>query len=194
MNESKEWRVIEEAPKYEVSNYGDVRNRNTGRCLAGSVDKDGYKRVSIRTDDGRVITRYRHRLAAMAFLPNPENLPIINHKDETRTNNYVGCKEHNYEDGNLEWCDQKYNVHYGTCLERAVESRKKYYKKHGGHSSKSAKTVYVYSKDKSTFIRECGSITQAAKVMDTDYRSVWKVLNGMRPSAGGYFFSFVKLN
>ena len=50
-----------------------------------------------------------HRLVAQAFIPNPLNYPIVNHKDECKTNNAVD---------NLEWCDVKYNDNYGTRNER----------------------------------------------------------------------------
>ena len=57
-----------------------------------------------------------HRLVALAFLPNPDNLPQINHKDEDKTNNCVW---------NLEWCTAEYNVNYGTANERRIKSRNK---------------------------------------------------------------------
>lgn len=52
---------------------------------------------------------YVHRLVAEAFIPNPNNYPIINHKDENPSNNSVD---------NLEWCTYKYNTNYGTAIER----------------------------------------------------------------------------
>ena len=55
-----------------------------------------------------------HRLAAMTFLKNPNNLPEVNHKDEDKTNNVVN---------NLEYCTSKYNINYGTCIKRRVEKR-----------------------------------------------------------------------
>ena len=50
-----------------------------------------------------------HRLVAQAFIPNPDNLPEVNHKNEDKSNNTVD---------NLEWCDHKYNNNYGTKIER----------------------------------------------------------------------------
>ena len=57
-----------------------------------------------------------HRLVAEAFIPNPERLPQVNHKDEDKFNN---CVE------NLEWCTASYNNRYGTKIARGVESQKK---------------------------------------------------------------------
>ena len=57
-----------------------------------------------------------HRLVAQAFIPNPDNLPEVNHKDECKTNNALD---------NLEWCDKKYNINYGTGKYRSMDSRSK---------------------------------------------------------------------
>lgn len=103
---------IKEAPDYEVSNLGRVRNKEK-RILKFSKSHGYYHIVfSIK---GKQLTRTIHRLVAEAFIPNPNNYPCVNHKDEVRTNNKVD---------NLEWCTYEYNLNYGNRNKLASENRK----------------------------------------------------------------------
>lgn len=121
------WRKIEGYPLYQVSNLGKVRSkdyeyiggksRNTllkkkGRVLKQFID-GGYAYVNL-SNKGRIKKSRVHRLVAAAFLPNPYNLPVVNHKDENKLNNRVG---------NLEWCTPLYNTRYGTGRQRAKINR-----------------------------------------------------------------------
>lgn len=99
-----EWKLIDEFPDYEVSTLGEVRNRTTMQVLR-QVKSGGYMQVII---EGKY-RRYVHRLVATAFIPNDDNLPQVNHKDENKTNNNVD---------NLEWCTPKYNSNCGTQSEK----------------------------------------------------------------------------
>ncbi len=95
------------ARKYQVSNYGNVRNKMTGRVLKfglshgkkGKEDGIGYRFVGLTDGEKRYFPQV-HRLVAIHFLPNPKNLPLVHHKDENRLNNNVT---------NLEFCDKSYN-------------------------------------------------------------------------------------
>ena len=102
---------------YQVSNLGNVRSLNYNRTgeikLLKQGNVNGYK-VVILYKDGKKKNYLVHRLVAIAFLPNPNNLPIINHKDENPSNNNVN---------NLEWCTQAYNTNYGEGIKRRVQSR-----------------------------------------------------------------------
>lgn len=86
---------------YEVSSEGEVRNIKTGNILKGKY-KNGYKHVNLSY--GKIKkTCQVHGLAASLFIPNPDNYPVINHKDENPSNNRAE---------NLEWCTQSYNKGY----------------------------------------------------------------------------------
>ena len=109
----EEWRpVVGYEGLYEVSNTGQVINIKTGHILKQHKDKDGYWVLSLKRDKYK--TYFAHRLVAQAFIPNPDNLPMVNHKDEDKSNCMVD---------NLEWCDAKYNSTYGTARERMYEAK-----------------------------------------------------------------------
>ena len=109
--------VWEDIPGYEglyqVSNTGKVRSLGNNKSrktkiLKQNTTKNGYKRVGL-WKNGKRKPYYVHRLVAQVFLPNPNNLPEVNHIDENKQNNVVW---------NLEWCDREYNLNYGTRIER----------------------------------------------------------------------------
>lgn len=100
------WKTIDEAPDYKVSNLGRVssfRVYKEGYILKQKSDKDGYLEIQLTVAHGKKIWRRVHRLVANAFIPNPDNLPIVNHKDGNVKNNSVD---------NLEWCTNSYNISY----------------------------------------------------------------------------------
>lgn len=87
---------------YEVSDLGNVRNAKTKKQLYYSTSNNGYLRVGLFNKKRKMFSI--HRLVAEAFISNPNNFDIVNHKDFNKTNNMVS---------NLEWCDSKYNNNYG---------------------------------------------------------------------------------
>lgn len=93
---------------YAITPEGEVYGYKRRRFLKPASEKNGYLRVCL-CRDGEMKWYLVHRLVAEAFIPNPENLPQVNHKDENKTNN---CLQ------NLEWCDAKYNNNYGTHIEK----------------------------------------------------------------------------
>lgn len=191
--DNKEWRVIEEAQKYEVSNYGDVRKISTKREIKGTVDRDGYPRVLIVNNEGKKITRFRHRLAAIAFLDNPDELPVVNHKDESKDNSFVGTAENNYEDGNLEWCTIKYNVNYGTRTERQKQTIAAKAWTQGGGKPYKIEDIYVYDYTTKILIKKFDNLTEAAREFNCDRSTAYKVAQGQRRQTHNYIFSYVPL-
>lgn len=84
---------------YEVSDKGEVRNYITKKLIVGDVNNFGYCRVKLYKNKKQK-TFFRHRLVAEAFIPNPNNLPEVNHID--------GDKSHNFKE-NLEWSSRTHN-------------------------------------------------------------------------------------
>ena len=101
----EEWKpIVGYEGLYEVSNAGQIRN-SKGEIKKSQIKKDkhtNYREISL-WKNGTHKRFLVHRLVAIAFIPNPQNLPIINHKDQDGTNNLVD---------NLEWCDHSYNNRY----------------------------------------------------------------------------------
>lgn len=98
---------------YQISNKGRVKSLGNNKSRKekirdGKIDNNGYKRIGL-CKNGKEKKYKIHRLVAQAFLPNPDNLPVVNHKDENKLNNNVE---------NLEWCTQEYNCNYGSRNEK----------------------------------------------------------------------------
>lgn len=94
--------------RYMVSDQGQVYNVKRKQFMSLQDDGRGYLFTGLSKNGKRKFYKV-HRLVAQAFIPNPDNLPEVNHKDENKHNNCVD---------NLEWCDVKYNRNYGTRNER----------------------------------------------------------------------------
>lgn len=182
MNE--EWRsVVGYEGFYEVSSFGRVR------CIAiltkwGSVTKvnrimkqrdthDGYKRVSLSLNK-KLKHKTVHRLVALAFIPNPQNLPEINHKDENTKNN---CVE------NLEWCSRKYNANYGTLPQRESEW--------GINHPKKSIPVVKMALD-GEFLAEYPSIKEAARQHGIGDECIVRCCKGKQETSAGYKWKYKK--
>lgn len=173
------WRPIEGFEcLYEVSNLGRVKSLDRwvvykdgkkrlfkGQLLISVRNRDGYMRVCLHKDSLQY-NKCIHRLVAEAFIPNPNNLPMVNHIDEVKTNNRVD---------NLEWCDAQYNAIYGTAIQRRLEKYKK--------------KVNQYNKD-GVFIKQWDSPKDAADCLGIDRFHIYHVCKGERRFAGGYIWRY----
>ena len=180
----EQWRDIEGYEGlYQVSNEGRVKA--LGRTIVYKnghkykydehlmriiVDQEGYCYVGLNA--GGKQKRFRvHRLVANAFIPNPDNLPEINHKNECTTDNSVE---------NIEWCDHTYNINFGTRNKRVG---KQYEKK-----------VYQYSID-GELLRVFDSLTDAANFNGCDIANISTGCRDVKKGVTrcGYFFSLTQL-
>ena len=100
---------------YKVSNTGKIFSVVTNRELSVIQKKDGYTCISLCDKDHNKKQYRIHQLVAKAFIPNPNNLPMINHKNEIKNDNRVE---------NLEWCTAQYNTSYGTSPKRISDKMK----------------------------------------------------------------------
>ena len=146
------WRtaVVDGEPyeKYQVSNFGRMINlnyRGTGRAelMNPSEDKGGYLKVTL-SKNREYKTCNVHRLVAEVFLPNPDNLPEVNHIDEDKTNNRVE---------NLEWKSHKGNCNHGTRNKRMAKAKT---------NGKTSKKVLQFTLD-GEFIREWPSTNECKR-------------------------------
>ena len=87
---------------YAITSCGRVWSYRSKKFLKPNTDKDGYEYVILQLNKNKKTIKI-HRLVAETYIPNPDNLPQINHKDEVRNHNWIN---------NLEWCDAKYNTRY----------------------------------------------------------------------------------
>ena len=97
MEDIEEWRNINGYENYEVSSFGRIRNKNTGRVLK-AANNGGY--YSVGLSKGKTKSFSVHQLVAKSFIPNPENKTQVNHKDKNGLNNNIN---------NLEWNTNKEN-------------------------------------------------------------------------------------
>lgn len=152
------WKKVDE--ELEVSNYGNVRLLN-GKVLKQSKNGRGYLRLNRHNK-----TILVHRLVAQAFIPNPDNLPEVNHKDENKENNNVD---------NLEWCNSKYNHNYNKLPQRIGKEHKK--------------PINQYSLD-GVLIIEWDSAKDAANKLHISQTGITNNLQNRSKSSAGYIWRY----
>lgn len=151
--------ILNYSQKYLISNLGNIYSVKHKKLLKQSTDNKGYMRVNLYK--GKNHTVLVHRLVAQHFIPNPNKLPLVNHKDENPSNNSVD---------NLEWCTHTYNLNYGSCNEKMKIA--KLGKKAGPHSEKTKQKIGLGNKGKIVTIEQRKNISEGHKGL------IW-VCNGL---------------
>lgn len=161
-------RVKSLSKRFLVSNqYGKSKGYRTqkSKILKPQLDKYGYLRVTLCNNKHKLFQV--HRLVGLSFVPNLQLLPLINHKDENKTNNHVD---------NLEWCTHKYNVNYGTSIERIIKSQ----------------SIKVNQYDlNGNFIKQWMGINEAGRILSINRANIISVCQGKRNMAGGFIWRYV---
>ena len=159
---------------YQVSNLGRVKSLKWGKVkfLKPFSDKNGYLSVHLRKDNSSYMS-YIHRLVAMTFISNPNNLPQVNHKDENPSNNNVS---------NLEYCDSKYNNNYGTRNEKISIKMLNH--------QKISKVVLQIDKNTNVVINIFPSLMEAERETGCSHTHIQKCCKGKRKTTGGYKWEY----
>jgi len=167
------WRTYPEFYFIQGSSLGRVRtfdrvvkNKNGMRLVKGRIlpqrrNRNGYLRVGFGVD-GKLVNRSVHRIVASCFLPNPSQLPEVNHKNGDRTDNNVI---------NLEWCTPEYNIEYRE--------------KHGVALNRPVFAINLSTLEVSSF----RSQHEASRELGIANESINMVIKGKRKTAGNYWFT-----
>lgn len=152
---------------YEVSNFARVKSLKFGkeRILKPGTNRYGYLHVNLYKNNKRKDFLV-HRLVAEAFIPNPDNLPLVNHKDENPSNNFST---------NLEWCTNEYNLNYGTAQQRK--------------SHKLSKPVCQYTLD-NELIKIWSSLTECKNKEGFNIGHIYECCRGIRKTHKGFKWSY----
>lgn len=159
----KKRKKIPDFPRYEVTEDGEVFNQN-GLRLKQEKTRNGYLRVSLSNEHVKHKRKSVHRLVAEAFIPNPDNLPQVDHKNEIKTDNNVS---------NLRWSTPLENLNHSRVIEKATEA-------------KFAKVRCI------TTGEVFNSIKEASETYKLHHSNIVQCCNGQRLKCGGMEWEYVK--
>lgn len=151
---------------YKVSNLGNVKQIKFNRIIKKCLSNNGYLVVNLSKKN--VSKSFLvHKLVAEAFIPNPDNLLYVNHKDENKQNNTVE---------NLEWCTQNYNCNYGTRNEKI--------------SNKMSKQIILQYTLNNELINEFKSLREAYRKTNIPFQNISNCCKGKYKQCGGYIWKY----
>ena len=168
MSNDEKWRPIRGfEDRYFISNFGNVLSLRRKKVLRPRKSTRGYELVNL-SKHGVMTTHRVHRLVATHFVPNPLNLPEVNHINENKSDNRAE---------NLEWCDRSYNVNFG---ERTAKQK-----------AKLSKPVVQISLE-GDIVAEFPSGIQAARELKLSSSSISECCRGKRKTIGGFRWKYKK--
>ena len=192
MSATEQWKdIIGYEGLYQISSYGRVkslpRKGCKGQIVKPSFTNSGYQQTHL-CKNGKAVTKMVHRIVAIHFIYNPDNLPEVNHINECKTDNRVE---------NLEWCTRLQNVRHGTGVKRMAKAHN--YKESAIKSAqnhdykaiarKRAKPVLQYSKD-GKFIKRWDSLRDITRELGYSCGNLSGACNGKFKYRYGYAWKF----
>lgn len=184
------YKTIKGFDNYLISNLGNIKSKSfnhTGeeKRIKPFLNNSGYLQARL-WKDGKLHYPLIHRLVAEAFIPNPDSLPVINHKDENKTNNFVWVNDDGSidpEKSNLEWCTVAYNISYGTAIERRIKTNNK----SGGPKAER----HIAQIDLNGSIINIWKSAHDAGRNGYTYQCVDRCARGIRKTHKGYYWKFL---
>lgn len=171
------WKTVENTNgKIEVNELGEIRSllRGAPRVLKTQVSRKGYHKVRL-TIERRKFSLTVHREVAKAFIPNPLNLPQVNHKDGDKSNNRAD---------NLEWCTNKENARHA--LDHGLWDSVVAGAKRENERRKTPIVAYKKNGEPSRILFK--SVSDAERAFDS--RHICDVLKGKRAHVKGWTFEY----
>lgn len=185
---------------YQINENGEVYSHKTHKILKNVIGTHGYYLIYLTAQGGKTVVKQIHRLLALAFIPNPENKPCIDHIDGNRKNNSLS---------NLRWCTVKENNNNPVFKERCSKSklgtklskeaiRKRYetWVRNGRHVNRSlnngkSKRVVQYDLNMNQ-VNIFPSLMEVFRHFGYNPSNVGNCCNGKKKTAYGYIWKYVK--
>ena len=170
------WKIIPVDNNYEASNDGQIREVKTSKKISQWLDKDGYL---IATLSGKL---YRvHRLIALTFISNPNNLPVVNHKNFDKSDNHVA---------NLEWVTYSENSKHSFTGKHRDKTLIEWANKVQHIGAEASKTKVAQYDLKDNLLNVFNSQREASEKTGTCRSSITRCVTGHRKTAGGYKWKY----
>lgn len=173
------WWYIDGAPGYLISDHGRVWSAKTRSFIKPKpMDKQGHIGVCLSID-GQRRYEYLHRLMAKAFIPNPNQYPIVRHLNDSPPDNELENLDWGTQKDNFRDCVRNGHAHFVTRDEREIWLRR---------LRRPVLAINIRTGEKKEFVGQ----TEAGRVLGIQQANIWKVLNGERQHACGYRFEYVE--
>lgn len=180
------WKSVKDYEElYEVSTFGNIRNKVTGKIKNPSDNGHGYKSVSLwRNNKGNYF--YLHRLVATAFIENIDNKPEVHHIDSNKANNNVN---------NLKWVTTKENNSFVDKIEKMKSNQNWIKTRKSSMKTASNKAIEINSL-KTRFTNdgvslEFNSLAEGARQLGLDKGNATRVANGKQAHTHGYAIEYI---
>lgn len=170
------WKTIPVDNNYEANENGQIREIKTKKYLSQWLDKDGYLLVTLSNKLYRA-----HRLIALTFIDNPNNYPVVNHKNFIKDDNKIE---------NLEWVTYSQNSEHSFTNNHRKKTTKEWVQKVQHLAAEKSKTKVCQYDKNLNLIKIYDSQKQASEETGTNRTSITACVNNRRKTVGGFIWKY----